>query len=468
VSRDNFLLPLERVGVNGCSPKVSIHETGTILENLDAPLYFLEEPMRKPLVLIIVLTLALATVGIANAASEAEKQAAIQSGLSWLASQQQAGGYWNYGGNERAATAAALLAFSEQKLKPGGWFGADYTSVVNNAANYLLQQTKLFTFPGANWWGFSGTGSGLEWYGGDRNRSTYETGLTIPALSRYAASLPGLGVNTVIAGTGNVNVDGKTYAQVIQLGVDSFIWGQRGPANGVYHGGWRYHPQWTDADNSTAQWPPIAMLYAQALAGTTVPAQTPSALINWINYIQNPVSGGSGYTRPDGLDGIPVNEAKTGGLLLEIVFAGGGGNMTAAINYLNNNWLNTANSTWDGNFGHPYAMWSIYKGLESTIGLDDMTTITNLHADPGDIDNPDHGWNWWEDYCNSLVNSQNADGSWGGYSNWTGPLATAWNINILNATAVPPPVIPIPGSVGLLGTGLLSLLGAGWWRRRKA
>lgn len=422
--------------------------------------------MRKTVILFLALALALTAVGVAGAASEADKQAAIQSGLSYLASTQLANGSWAYGGNERASTAAALLAFSEQKLKPGGWFGTDYTAQVNSAANYLLQQTKLFTYPGANWGGFTGAGYGFEWYGGDRNRSTYESGLTIPALSRYAASLPGLGVNTVIGGTGNALVDGKTYAQVIQRGVDSFVWGQRGPGN-QYYGGWRYHPQWTDADNSTAQWPPIAMLYAQSLAGATVPSQTQTALINWIKYVQNP-NGGSGYDSPTYL----VNEAKTGGLLIEMVFANrdtaldGKPGQAGALSYLNTNWLTTANSTWDGNFAHPYAMWSIYKGLESTIGLDDMTTITNLHANPGDIDNPNHGWNWWEDYCEYLVNGQNTNGSWTGYSSWYGPLATAWNINILNATAVPPPV-PLPGTVGLLGTGLFGLLGAGWWRRRK-
>ena len=35
--------------------------------------------------------------------------------------------------------------------------------------------------------------------------------------------------------------------------------------------------------------------------------------------------------------------------------------------------------------------------------------------------------------------TQNGDGSWGGYSNWTGPLATAWYVNILQGVRIPEP-----------------------------
>ena len=80
-----------------------------------------------------------------------------------------------------------------------------------------------------------------------------------------------------------------------------------------------------------------------------------------------------------------------------------------------------------------------------------MTTITNLPTDPGDVNNPNHGWNWWESYCDRLVINQSGDGSWAGYVYWYGSLATAWNINILNATQLPPPFITVnfdihPGS----------------------
>jgi hypothetical protein len=61
-----------------------------------------------------------------------------------------------------------------------------------------------------------------------------------------------------------------------------------------------------------------------------------------------------------------------------------------------------ASDTWDGNFGHPYAMWSIYKGLETTIGLNDTTAITNLLTTCGTQDAGDV-CNWFEDYAQWLV-----------------------------------------------------------------
>jgi len=100
-------------------------------------------------------------------------------------------------------------------------------------------------------------------------------------------------------------------------------------------------------------------------------------------------------------------------------------------------------------------MWSVYKGLEATIGLTG-SAITNffyngaaqIKDDPGDM------WNWWEDYSQYLVMSQGGDGSWPGYYYWPNTLATAWNINILNATAIPDGNgndVPEPGTLALFG-----------------
>lgn len=56
------------------------------------------------------------TASLALAATEAEKQAAIDNGLEWLAQSQQGNGRWEYGdtGSDTAATGAAVLAFVEQ------------------------------------------------------------------------------------------------------------------------------------------------------------------------------------------------------------------------------------------------------------------------------------------------------------------------------------------------------------------
>ena len=417
--------------------------------------------MKRTTRLATAVSLACATLSApAFAATELQKQTAIQNGLEWIAANQQGDGSWNYGDSygNTAATGAALLALQEQKAKTGGWFGKDYSSVVAKGYQYLMSNAQTVNIgpqaagnPDTN-----GNGKGVKFVlGGDNGRDTYVTGLVLPALAKY-----GNLNDTITVGSQT----GRTYAQVIQDTVDYFAWGQND--SGYGRGAWRYYENSGDSDNSTAQWPVVGMLYAQA-AGATVPTFVKTELKTWIDYIQNP-NGGSGYNTPDYL----VNESKTGGLLVEMAFAGYDGYKAGdtlgkqqALDFLDANWQNVANG-WDGNFGHPYAMWGVYKGLQLTIGLGNTTEITNLHApgtmDPGDV------WNWWEDYADYLVKSQSGDGSWpdgSNTNNWRSVLATPWYINILNATEIDDGGdVPEPGTLMLLGAGLLGGLAI---RRRR-
>jgi hypothetical protein len=376
----------------------------------------------------------------AIAATEAEKQTAIENGLAYLASIQQPGGYWNYGGYEQAATGAAAFTFLSQKNKWGA-NAAQYQTAVDNAISYLLNNASTNTVSTRNDGvnicpGGSGSCTGIYWYGA--GESTYTTGLVAPAIAAYGSSL---GANVVATSSGPLA--GMTWGQIAQGITNEFAASQSTSINGNRDGGWRYYiPGNGDSDMSTTQWAVISMIYDQTL-GAITPQSVKDELKIWLAAVQVNGQGGAACYQPDYL---LCDHADTGGLLLSLILVGdtlSDPAVQAALGFLNTNWTQTANSTWYGNFGHPYAMWSVYKGLETTIGLKDNTYITNLLTTcgaPGNLPGNPPGsvpCNWWEDYNEWLVRNQNLDGSWTGYDYWTDPLSTAFDINILGATLIP-------------------------------
>jgi len=339
-------------------------------------------------------------------------------------------GYWPYGGNSVAATAASTEAFEIQGSLPTGDPGEDpYAETVQRGLNYVLSELYRSDVaqggdcpqgnPDANSNGYGLLSSGI---------TMYESGMSLMVLS--SSGCPGC-----IAATGISEVVGRSYLDIAQDMVDAFAYCQTDPSQGVYRGGWRYGCNSWDSDNSVSQWPVIGMESAEANfgdEGLVVPAFVKGELSLWIDYIQNDVDGdwmdgGSGYTDPWDW----VNVAKTGGLLCEIKFVG---DTTAtqraqdAVDFIDRQW------DIDGEHFPPansyYAFYSVMKGFR----LMGIETISPLN-DPSGLD-------WYADpargYAQHIVSDQNPDGAWyGGY--WSNhPLQSAWAILTLRKTVTQP------------------------------
>jgi hypothetical protein len=336
-------------------------------------------------------------------------------------------GYWPYGANPVAATAASTEAFEINGSLPTGDPGEDpYAETVQRGLNYLLGQLYRFDVaqdggcpqgdPDAN-----GNGYGLLSSG----NTMYEGGMFLMVLS--SSGCPGC-----IAATGITEVVGRSYLDIAQDMVDAFAYCQTDPSQGAYRGGWRYGCNSWDSDNSVSQWPVIGMESAEANfgdEGLVVPAFVKSELSLWIDYIQNDDAddrnGGSGYTDPAG-----PNVARTGGLLAEMKFFGdtiASERVQRAANYIYTHWQ----TDWEHFPANSYyAFYSVMKGFR----LMGIQTIDPLN-DPS-------GFDWYADpadgYAEYIVNGQDADGAWyGGYwSNY--PLQSAWAILTLKKTVVQP------------------------------
>lgn len=384
-----------------------------------------------------VVLLCVAGTPLAQAASEEQKVAAIQKGLGYLYTTQQTGGHWNFSGEEQAATGAAAFAFLSHRDKWGD-NAIQYQAAIDKAVSYLLATANTINVStrndGVNICPGTASCRGVYWFG--NAKSTYATGLVAPAIVAYGAVA---GANVLATSSGPLA--GMTWGQIAQGITNALAAAQSTRENGNRDGGWgSYIPGNGDADSFSTHSAVTAFIYSETL-GAITPDAVRSELKSWLGSVQDP--SGAVCHQP-GIE--PCTHAATGGWLLAMKFAGydlTNTQVQAALSFLNPSWQSAANNESPGNFGHPWAMWALYQGLGTTIGLNDTTYISNRLTDCGVDTNRDAGpsgkaaCTWAEDYNQWLMQHQKADGSWGGYSYWTDPLAGALYVNILGAIRIP-------------------------------
>jgi len=288
--------------------------------------------------------------------------------------------HWNT--YQTAGTGLAVLAFEDHGHRELNDPNQDiYAETVEKGLNYILRymygssaamDNTTFTDSDIN-------GNGRKIYNYTNNM--YYQGIVAMALANTFSP------NAVIGNEGSPEVRGKTYKTVLEDMVDWIAYAQKEGTSG-YAGGWRYSANYSSSDNSVSQWPVLGLAAAaSAPFNIAAPAWVKTRLPYWINYSQNG-NGGFGYDS----NSYWVNIAKTGSGIIAMKYAGSGGNLTNAINYINTNWAATGYDY--GNIGDHYAMYAVKKGMQfaglSTVGAHD----------------------WQEEYNQWYVTHQTASGYW--------------------------------------------------------
>jgi hypothetical protein len=378
----------------------------------------------------------------AQAASSEDIEDSIELGIAWLADQQNTSGAW--GAYETVAlTGFAVLKLEDRAFELGYESPFDpeyeYSSNVTAGLNYIFGQAYSAC-------------SGIQF--GSGHHENYATAVAMMAI---AASRD---LDREVDVTGSV-VDGWTYMDILEANVDWMINTQRIRAL-ADDGGWGYgcgeSPE--RPDNSNTGWAVLALRYAQD-SGIDIPDVVSDNLSAYIDYIQNDVSGGSGYDTP----GNWVNVLKTGNLLFEMAFVGDTTStprVQDAIDYIEEHWNDNGGGSIYGEGWQPHnyqAMYCLMKGFESL-------SIDTIEVGSTEVD-------WFDEISTYIVNNQYPGGYWTGdpWGSGLDPvLSTVFALLTLQKVAPPPPQVevsvdikptscPNPLNVGRKGVLPVAILG---------
>lgn len=387
-----------------------------------------------------ILAAAILLVGAMPAWSATPEQieASIDAGVAWLLNNQNDDGSWGTW-EQVAKTALAVVKLQDRARELGT---SEYDNEIQAGLDYIFGQATVSPY---------GAGSGICFAHG--GHETYNTGIAMMAVAND-------GDLGQIVNTGPAT--GQTQGAVLQGNVDFFVYSQNPD------GAWRYLAGNQPSDQSNSGYAVLGLAYAEN-AGIDTSA-VDAGLVNWINAIQDPVSGGSWYTPT-----WPwVNVLKTGNLIFQMTFVGigpGDPRFDAAMVYIEAHWQDqNGDPGWGYNVATPHyqAMYCLMKGLEYS-GIDLLDTDGDGLSD-NDWFNQDPPASPAQDFASAIVASQNGDGSWDD-PYWTGDraLGTAWalltleKVTVVYEVEVPvdihPTSCPNPLNVGSKGTIPVAILG---------
>jgi hypothetical protein len=338
--------------------------------------------------------------------------------MAWLAGQQNPDGSWGVS-NQVARTGFAVLKFEthaiENNIDP---LNPSYTYYpqVRDGLNYIFSQAIILGISTQPHGDPDTDGDGIGVY--FPSNILYETGVAMMAIA--SSTHPGMIVNVVGSA-----VNGWTYREVLQDVVDFVAFAQNDAGNA--RGGWRYSWNQPSSDNSVTGYVVLGLGYAQAPPPSgfelSIPDFVKTELDVFIEFIQDDVSGGSGYTSPGDV-GSYNGFLRTGNLLYEMWFVGDTATtprVMAAIGYLVSHWDDTTGPRWKGIPAEYQAMYTTMKGFEA-LGIHEIDGI-----------------DWQAEYEEVLLEQQQTDGSWPA-SGWGDEmLSTEWALLTLEKVVPPPP-----------------------------
>lgn len=390
--------------------------------------------------------------------TQAQVNTAIDNGVAYLATQQNADG--SFGSDDPAETGIALAAFGVEANGNFSSLSPAYQTDVKNAISYLLANQDTTHGGPPDYFGSWNSFGGYD---------TYSTGLALLGLAPFTTVNPG--VPAAIA-NGRTFLAGPDFEGPANTGCDS----SDGSPTSNYCGGWNYDAGYGRSDQSNSGY---------ALTGLEVTGGIPAAIvpdnINWQHHVQeitgNPFAqrndggadyqpGGGGFCDSSDVGGFCSNANNSGSNLFGYAddgVAAADPHVAASIKFdqdvLNSYELMKANAgpsglamiahsgatedgsctpdaggcDWStsGDGGFHYSMFALTKGLGSYIPSN-LSTATNWYAIVADL----------------LLSQQASDGSWpqDARDDFSTVFATGLSVSSLGKVAVRPTSCTMVGS----------------------